>query len=63
MLRPVEPFIKDNPKITVVVDQLDWFSEELYCLGVGDALTVLGEEHRGALGDIDGDPPFTQPPF
>jgi hypothetical protein len=25
--------------------------------------TGLGEEHRGALGDIDGDPPFTHPPL
>jgi len=63
MLRPVEPFIKGNSKITGDVDPLDWLPEQLYCSGVLDAPTGLGEKHRGALRDIDGDPPFTQPPF
>ena len=57
------PFIKGNAKITGDVDQLDWLPEELYCSEVLDAPTGLGEEHRGALRDIDGYPPFTQPPF
>ena len=63
MLRPVEPFIKGNSKITGDVDPLDWIPEELCCSGFLDALTGLGEEHRGALRDIYGDSPFAQPPF
>jgi hypothetical protein len=63
MFRPVEPFIKGNSKITGDVDTFDWLPEELYCSGVLDAPTGLGEQHRGALRDIDGDPPFTQPTF
>jgi hypothetical protein len=38
---------------------LHWLPEELYCSGVPDAPAGLGEGHRGALRDIDGDPPFT----
>jgi len=61
MFRPVEPFIKGHTKITGVVDPLDLLPEELYCSGFSDAPAGFGEEHRGALRDIDGDPPFTQP--
>jgi len=42
--------------------RFDWLPEE-YCSGFRDAPTGLGEEHRGVLQDIDGDPPFTQPPL
>ena len=63
MFRPVEPFIKGHTKITGVVDPLDLLPEELYCSGFWDAPAGFGEEHRGALRDIDGDPPFTQSPF
>jgi hypothetical protein len=63
MLRPVETFIKGNSKITGDVHPLDWLPKELYCSGVLDTPTGLGEKHRGALLDIDGDPPFTQPTF
>jgi len=34
--RPDEPFIKGHPKITGVVDPLDWLPEELYCSGFLD---------------------------
>jgi len=30
MFRPGEPFIKGQPKITGVIDPLDWLPEELY---------------------------------
>ena len=33
MLRPVEPFIKGNTKITGVDDPSDWLPEDLYCSG------------------------------
>jgi len=46
MLRPVEPFIKGNSKISDDVDPLDWLSEELYCSGVLDTPTSLVEKHR-----------------
>jgi len=62
MFRQVEPFIKGHPKITGVVDPLDWLPEELYCSGFWDVSTDLGEEHRGVR-EIYGDPPFTQPPY
>jgi hypothetical protein len=61
MLRPVEPFIEGNSKITGGVDPMDWLSEEMYCSGVLDRPTGLGEEHSRALRDIDSDSPFTQP--
>jgi len=43
MLRPVEPFIKGNSKITGDVDPLDWLPKELYCSGVLDSLPVLAK--------------------
>ena len=63
MFRPREPLIKGQSKITGIIGPLDWFPEELNSLGFRDAPTGLGEEHRGALRDIDGDHPFTQPPL
>jgi hypothetical protein len=56
MCRPGEPFIKCHPKITGGIDVLDWLPEEVNWSG-------LDEERRGALRDIDGYPPITQPPF
>ena len=32
-------------------------------MGFRDAPIGLGEEHRGALRDTDGAPPFTHPPL
>jgi len=32
-----------TPKITGVVDQLDWFPEELYCSGFRDVCILLRE--------------------
>jgi len=61
MLGPGKPFIKGHPKITGVVNPLDWLPEELYCSGFRDAPTGVGEEHRGALRGTDGDRPLTQP--
>jgi hypothetical protein len=43
MLRPVEPFIKGNSKITGGVDPLDWLSEEMYCSGFWIRLPVLAK--------------------
>ena len=63
MPRPAEPFIEGNSKITGDVDPFDWLPEELYCSGVLHRPTGLGEKKRGALRGIDGDRPFTLPPF
>ena len=43
MLRPVEPFIKGNSKISDDVDPLDWLSEELYCRVFWIRLPVLSK--------------------
>ena len=63
MCRAEESFINGHPKITSGIDPLDWFPDELNWSGFRDASTGLSEEHRGKLGDIDADPPFTQPPL
>ena len=63
MFRPGESFIKGHLKITVVIDIFDWPPEELCCSGFRDAPPGLGEEHGGALRDIDSEPPFTQSPL
>ena len=63
MFRPGEPFIKGHPKITGVSDPFDRLPEDLFCSGFRDAPTGLSEGHDGSLRDINGDPPFTQPPF
>jgi hypothetical protein len=63
MFRPGELFIKGHPKITGVIDPLNWLPEELYLPGFRDAPIGIGEEHRGPLRDIDGDPPLIQPPL
>jgi len=57
------PFIKGHPKITGVIDPIDWLRKELYCSRFRDTTTDLGEEHGGALRDTNTDLPFTQPPF
>ena len=61
--RPGKPFIKGHSKIRDVIDPLDWLSEEVICSGFRVVLTSFGEEHRGALRDIDSDHPFTQSPL
>jgi len=43
MLRPVEPFMKGNSKTTGDVHPLDWLPKELYCSGVLDTPTSLGQ--------------------
>jgi hypothetical protein len=63
MFRPDEPFVKGHPKITDIIDPFDWLPEELYCSGFRNEPAGLGEEHGGYLRDINGDPPFTQPPL
>jgi len=45
------------------VDPLDWFPEECYLSGLDESPTGTREYHRGALRDINGDSPFTQPPL
>ena len=48
-------------KLTSCVDPLDWFTEELL---VGDeSPSGTSEDYHGALGDINGDSPFSQPPL
>jgi hypothetical protein len=42
---------------------LDWFPEECYWLGLHEAAFGTREDYRGALRDIYGDFPFTQPPL
>jgi hypothetical protein len=43
------------------IDPLDWLPEESYRLGLNEALNGLHEHHRGAIGDVDGNSPLTQP--
>jgi hypothetical protein len=40
---------------------LDWFPEECYWSGLDEAPSGTREDYRGALSDINGDSPFTQP--
>jgi len=54
---------RGSPQVTVGVNTVDWFPEELYCSGFPEAPTGLCEEHRISLRDIDGDPSFSQPPL
>ena len=52
-----------HPKITVGTDPLDWLPEELKWSGFQDAPISLNEKEGRDLQDIDGDPPFSQPPL
>jgi len=45
------------------VDPLDWFPEECYWSGLNEAPSSMHEDDRGALEDINGNSPFTQPPL
>ena len=49
------------PQITSSVDPFDWFPEECYRSGLNEALSGTREDDHGALGNINGDFPFTQP--
>jgi hypothetical protein len=49
------------PKKTHGIKPLDWLPEELIRSGFRDAFTGFSKEQRGALRDIDGDSPFSQP--
>jgi len=51
------------PQITSYVDPFDWFPEECYWSGLDKAPSGTLKDDRGALGDINGDSPFTQPPL
>jgi len=51
------------PQIMSSVDQFDWFTEECYWSGLDKAPFGTREGYRGALRDINGDSPFTQPPL
>jgi len=42
---------------------VDLLPEETTRSGYRDAPTGLSEKHRGALRDVDRDPPFSQPPL
>jgi len=63
MRQPVQQCFEDHPQVTVGVDTVDWFPEELYCSGFREAPTGLYEEHRISLRYIDDDPSFSQPPL
>ena len=52
-----------HPKTMGGIDTLDWLPEELNWSEFQDAPTGLSEEEGGDLRDIDGDPPFSQPPL
>jgi len=49
--------------MTSSIDPLDWFPEECYWSGLDEAPSGTREDYRGALRDINGDSPFTQPPL
>ena len=49
------------PQITSSVDPFDWFPDECYWSGLNEAPSSTREDDRGALGNINGDSPFTQP--
>ena len=59
MSRPGKPCVKGHPKITEGIDPMDRLPKELCWSGFGDAPNGLSEGHRGALRDVDGDPPFS----
>jgi len=61
--QPGQQCFKGHPQVTVGVDTVDWFPEELYYSGFREAPTGLCEEHRISLRDIDDDPSFFQPPL
>jgi hypothetical protein len=42
---------------------LDWFPEERYWSRLDELPSGTREDYRGALGDINGDSPFIQPPL
>lgn len=63
MRQPGQQCLEGHPQVTVGVDTVDWFPEELYCSGFWEVPTDLCEEHRISLRDIDGDPSFSQPPL
>jgi len=45
------------------VDPFDCFPEECYWSGLDKAPSGTREDYRGALRDINGNSPFTQPPL
>jgi len=61
--RPGESLIYGHPQITSSVDPFDWFPEECYWSGLNKAPSGTREDYHGALRDINGDSPFTQPPL
>jgi hypothetical protein len=52
-----------SPPDNEFVDPLDWPPEKFYWLGQNEALSGSCEYYRGALREISGDFPFTQPPL
>ena len=48
-------------QVTSCVDPLDWFPKKCYCSGLVEAPSSTREDYRGALRDINGNSPFTQP--
>ena len=52
-----------SAQITSSVDPFDWFPEERYWSGLDETPSGTREDYRGALRDMNGDSPFTQPPL
>jgi len=50
-----------TPQIMSCLDPLDWFPEECYWSGLDEVPSSTCENLRGALEDINGESPFTQP--
>jgi len=59
MSRPSKPCFRGHPKITCGIDPVDRLPKELYLSGFRDAPNGLREKRRGALRDIDVDPPLS----
>jgi hypothetical protein len=50
-------------QITSCVDPFDWFPKECSWSVLDEAPSGTREDYHGALRDINGDSPFTEPPL
>jgi hypothetical protein len=58
-----QPFIEGDPKITCGFGPVDRLPEEFNWSECLDAPIGPSEEHRGALRDVERNPPLSQPPL
>jgi hypothetical protein len=56
--RSGQPCVKGYPKVPCCFNPFYWLSEKLGWPGFLDASRGLGKEHRGALRDVDSNPPI-----